>query len=177
MYDDSENRANMPRLLFFTSRLIKASQPKFIFILQATGAAALTAILSSIIQSVDTLSYIKKLGMSVEPSIFINTIFQDMVRMGPAYGIVILIAFIIAFPTARFLQRFIPLPLSLVYPIAGGAAAVVALSIMTMILQITPISSARETLGFLLHGLAGVIGGKLYFRLTDFKRPSQRSSF
>ncbi len=94
---------------------------------------------------------------------------HDFVGMGPAYGAVIALAFLIAFTVAWLVIRVAP-PLRLIgYVLAGAAAVAIALQAMIAVFGTVPIAGARDIYGFSAMVAGGALAG-LAFALVSARR-------
>jgi hypothetical protein len=128
-------------------------------------AVIVTTVLSSAVHSWTIQQGLIALGVEIPTSLALRTGLTDFIGLAPALGGVLAIALTVGFLVAAFLGPRLKIPALIAYPLAGGVAAGVTLAIMRWKMDITPIASAREPLGFALLCLAGAIGG-LVFVLT-----------
>lgn len=122
------------------------------------------------------LAALIELGAEIPFSVRMETIFHDLNGMGPLYAGLIAVGYLVAFPTAGLISRWLAPARTLVY-MASGAFSIHAIlwSIKNLYLDganplfgLNPISGAREPEGYIAQLVAGAIGG-LVFALI--KRP------
>lgn len=143
--------------------------------LKTLGAAVCTTLMACAIQSLTTAQALEGMGIAVSLKLQLDMFLFDVIGMGPAFGGIVLIGFLIAFPCAALLRRYLPMPRTLAYPLAGAACLAVALISMRVLLELTPISSARTDLGFWLLIIAGGIGGRVFARLNTMSQQTASS--
>jgi hypothetical protein len=102
------------------------------------------------------------LGIEIPTATALRTAVGDFIGLAPALGGVLGIALAVGFIVATWLGPRLKVPALLAYPLAGGVAVGVTLAIMRWQMAITPISSAREPLGFALLCGAGALGGLVF---------------
>ena len=95
--------------------------------------------------------------------------------MGPMLGILVAFCFLIAFPVAALIVRFLPNLRTVGYVAAGGVAILAALYSMEAALATVPIAGARTPAGLVAQGVAGAVGGFVFALLS--RRRSQRAKF
>jgi hypothetical protein len=102
------------------------------------------------------------MGVEIPTATAFRTAMGDFIGLAPALGGVLGIALAVAFVVATWLGPRLKVPALLAYPLAGGVAVGVTLMLMRWQMDITPIASAREPLGFALICLAGALGGLVF---------------
>ncbi|GHA04307.1 hypothetical protein GCM10008090_12050 [Arenicella chitinivorans] len=100
------------------------------------------------------ISFATQLKMTIDDFAILQT-------LGMAIGAAFLIAFIIA----AVCHRFIGGAERLWFMVAGMSAVITLLLLMSWQLQLMPIAGARSNLGLLMQGVAGLVGGWLFWRL------------
>lgn len=105
------------------------------------------------------------LGVEIPAGVGLRSAAGDFLGLAPALGGILAIALAVGFLVATLLGPRLKVPVLIAFPLAGGVAVAVTLLIMRWQMNITPIASAREPLGFALLCGAGVIGG-LVFAVT-----------
>ena len=83
------------------------------------------------------------------------------------YAIFASIAFLVAFPIAAVCRRFLPGDRRLWLLIGGAVSIVAGLLLLKAVAGNSPIGGARGPVGLLFQGLAGGIGGWVFFKLTQ----------
>lgn len=133
-------------------------------------ATTITTLVSSIVQTQNTIGHLKDMGLPIDMGTHLSTVGSDIVGMGPAFGAIILIALGVGFLVAFGLLRLgVPLSPHFAYPLAAFCAVIVTFVLMRLVMEMTPISSARTSVGLILHGLAGFIGGRFFARMMSMR--------
>lgn len=134
--------------------------------LKTTGrwllAVIVTTMISSAVHSWTIQQGLTDLGVEIPADVAFQSAATDLVGLGPALGVVLGIALAIGFLIAAWLGPRLKVPALFAFPLAGGAAVGVTLAIMRWQMNITPIASAREPLGFALLCMAGAVGGLIF---------------
>jgi hypothetical protein len=133
-------------------------------------AAAVTAIVGSIIQTQFNLAAIAALGAPAGLGLRLQTTLQDLAGFAPLLGLVTAAGFLPAFLVAALLSRRWPRRRSLLYALAGAAAVSVAIAVMNAMLPITPIGATRSAWGLAALALAGLLGGRAFAALAPGRR-------
>jgi hypothetical protein len=125
-------------------------------------AVIVTTVGISVIHSLRIQTGLAELGVILPFTLRLSTISRDLVGLAPTLGPVVAIALAIGFTVAAVLRPRLPALAWIAYPLAGGAAIVVALVAMHYSYDITPIAGARGPLGLPLFGLVGAVGGWIF---------------
>ena len=141
-------------------------------------AVLVGAVLVSIANTHVVLQALAAVGAEIPAGVRLDAIQRDLVGFGPTLAVLVLIAFLVAFPTAGLVARLLgPGWRRLGYTLAGGTAiAVMMLAITAVYCQIlgatvTPVASSRELQGLLTLALGGAAAGFLYASLTSPSDP------
>jgi hypothetical protein len=102
------------------------------------------------------------LGAEIPGDVALRSAVGDFVGLAPALGGVLAIALAVAFVVAALLGPRLKIAPLVANPLAGAVAVGVTLLIMRWQMNITPIASAREPLGFALLCGAGALGGLVF---------------
>ena len=137
------------------------------------AAVGATAVLGCIASTHFVLRGLTELGVSIGFGEWLSTIGHDVLGMGPMLGILVAVCFLIAFPVAALIVRFLPNLRTVGYVAAGGVAILVALYSMEAALATVPIAGARTPLGLAAQGVAGAAGGFVFALLS--RRRSQQT--
>ena len=122
---------------------------------------AATAATQSVLASLEEMGVVVSLGERLA------TTGADLIGMFPTYGLIIAVALAIALPIATNIARYLPGWRRVGVVTAGAVALIVPHLLMNELLEITPIAAARTTLGVLIQGLAGGVGGYAFYLLRD----------
>lgn len=129
-------------------------------------AVVVTAVGSAFLSSHFVLRALESLGVDVPLSDRFAMYGHDVLGMGPIAGALAAVAFLIAFPVAALIIRFLPALRTLGYLLAGGAAMAVALGLMETVLGMMPVAGARTLGGLIAHAAAGALGGYVFAQMT-----------
>lgn len=126
-------------------------------------AAAAASILGAISHTQMVIADLERSGAAVPPDLRLAMTANDLLGLSTQYAAVIAIALAIGFAVAAVLKRILK-PLALIaYPLAGAAAVVTALILMSLAFDgITPIAGARSAVGLALQSAAGAVGGLVF---------------
>ena len=130
------------------------------------AAVALTAAGSSALSSHFVLRGLEGLGVVIPLEDRFAMYGHDVVGMGSIAGMVAGVGFLVAFPVAALIVRFLPALRTVGYVLAGAAAMGVALLLMQWVLGMMPMAGARTTGGLVAQAVAGGLGGYLFARVT-----------
>ena len=134
----------------------------------AFGFAVVTAVVLGCISHTQfALAAHEAVGYTIPLSDRLSTTLYDITGMGPTFGIVVAIGFLIAFSVAAGVIYFIPSLRTTGYVLAGAAAIVVALEAMSaQFWGTTPIAGARGFWGMSGQAAAGAMGGFVFAILS-----------
>ncbi|NWG45959.1 MAG: hypothetical protein HXY25_05355 [Alphaproteobacteria bacterium] len=132
-------------------------------VLRLVISAAVATVLAAMLHTQFVIGAMQGIGMSVPGSERLAWTAHDILGMGPAYGVVMLAGFLLAFLVAAAVLRLVPGLRAIGYPLAGAAAVATALLLMeTQFNGTMPIAGARSGLGFAAQVLAGAAGGFVF---------------
>lgn len=133
-------------------------------------AAATTAITGSVIQTQFSLAAIASVGAEVPFGLRLHMTLQDLAGFAPMFGGVAAAGFIVAFIAAALLCRLWPGRRGLLYTLAGAAAMLAALLLMSALLPVTGIGAARTPAGVLALTATGALGGWVFAAVAPRRR-------
>jgi hypothetical protein len=125
-------------------------------------AVIVATVLGSIAHTQFVLAGLTELGIEIPVSDRLSTTMHDIAGMGPMFGLIVAIGFLVAMAAAALVYRYARTQRYLVYGVAGA----VALTAMGTVYEITPIAGARTALGFIAQMIAGALGGLAFARVT-----------
>lgn len=131
----------------------------------ATGVLA-TYIVAAIVSTQMILGEVAGLGMPVSFGDRAAATLHDLAGMTMAYLPLIGASLLVAFPVAAVALRYIRLPRTLGYALAGGTAIWALHLIMIATFGMHPVPATRTALGLALQAGAGVVGGYVFARLA-----------
>ena len=140
------------------------------FFLACFLAALVTAILGSIISTQRVIMASIPLNSAyAEQMTFgtrLSTIFQDLIGFGPVLFVLVFLAFLIAMRVAIALSAHFPAMRFMIFLGAGFVAMLAMLRALKFAtFNIDIIAGTRDLTGYILFGLAGIIGGYVFYRI------------
>jgi len=129
--------------------------------------AVLTAYaLAAVAATQSVMARLAEMGVTVPVDVRISTTFSDLINMAGTLLPLLLIALGLGFAVAAIVSRRRPDWKKLGYPLAGFAAVITMYLLMRMVLELTPVAAARSIEGLLLQGVAGAVGGWVFYLLA-----------
>ncbi len=138
----------------------------------AVISAALGFFFASILHTQSVLAKLSEINVTIPIAERFSATWHDLLGMAPSYGLVILVALILAFSITDFINRKLKISSHILYPIAGGVGFLVMLLAMQPLLNVTLIAGARGAMGFSLQVFAGVVAGMCFASLRKQNVPS-----
>lgn len=129
-------------------------------------AVVAVTVLGAVAHTQFVLAGLTDLDIAIPLSERVSMTLHDIGGMGPLYGMIIGLGFLVAMPAAALVFRLAGTQRMLVYAVAGAAAVAVALTVMGMVYDITPIAGARSIAGFVVQMIAGGLGGLIFARVS-----------
>ena len=140
----------------------------FRVILAFLAAVVVAGVLAATASTQFVLAELSGLGVAIPLGARLSMTAQDIVGMGTLYFPIIAVAFLIAFPVAALIVRFLLPGWSIVgFTLAGFVAILSALLVMIAIFGLVPVAGARSIPGMLAQCLAGAAGGYFFARLVQ----------
>jgi len=147
----------------------------FRVILAFLAAVVVAGVLAATASTQFVLAELKGLGVDIPLGARFSMTAHDIVGMGTLYFPIIGVAFLIAFPVAALIVRFLlPGWTTVGYTLAGFVAILSLLLIMIAVFGLIPVAGARSTAGLLAQCLAGGAGGYFFARLLQGAREPAR---
>ncbi len=135
-------------------------------IITAFVAATLAAFLAgSMLATQFILANVSAMGMEVTAGVRLQSTLHDIAGLSTSYLPMVSIALLIAFLVAGLLAKRFPTRRLFLFMLAGAVGLIVIHLLMKALLGLSGIAATRTTLGLLSQGLAGALGGYLYYRL------------
>lgn len=131
-------------------------------VLAFVAAVIVTTILGAAFHTQFVIGRLTDMGIAVSFADRLSTTLHDIAGMAPLFGLVIAGGFLVAFLAGALVFRFAGTQRNVVYAVAGAVAIGVALSLMAMVFNITPIAGARSWAGFIAQMAAGALGGYVF---------------
>ena len=153
-------------MLLSLAKLGEASMVVYLRRLVIFALAVLaTEVLAALASTQFVLAGLTDLGVTVTLGQRLTMSLQDVVGMMGIYLPVLAFALALGFGfTALVLRRLDATWAAWGYPAAGFVAVLAALFTVFSMFDITPIAGARSGAGLLAQGLAGALGGVLFYR-------------
>lgn len=140
---------------FLTTYLV----PFLVAVLVTTG-------LSMVISTQRVIGALQDIGADVGMAERLSMTGYDAFRFGSMFLPFCLIAFLVAMTAASWLKRLKPSLALVFYAGAGFVAMIVMLRLMKMaFFDVNIVAGARDLTGYILIGLAGLIGGIIFWKL------------
>lgn len=136
----------------------------FLLALAATYVTAAAAATQAVMTSLA--------GMGVDVSLAdrLATTLADQVGMFALFAPLLSIALGIGFAVAALVCHWLPGWRRVGYVTAGFAAVVVMHLLLRAVLDVTPVAAARTIVGLTIQGLAGALGGQVFYLVTTARR-------
>ncbi len=128
--------------------------------------AVLTAyVIGAALATQHVLGSLTTMGMNIDFGVWAHATLHDLISMAALYAPLLAIAFLVALPVILLVCRGRPGWRRIGYTTGFFAAVVVMHSLMPMVLNVTPIAATRMFGGLIQQGLAGAVGGYVFYRL------------
>ncbi len=140
------------------------------------AAVLVTFLFASTFATQFIMGNLQDMGMTVTFSDRFSATLHDIGGLSGIYLPLIAVSFIISLPLAAGIIRFVPNLRLIGYVLAGAAGLVAIHLIMKAVLGLTGIAATRTVMGLLSQGLAGAIGGYLFYWLSGMLSKDAASS-
>ena len=134
-------------------------------------AVVATTLLGSILATQFVLAELATMQVEVPLTLRLETTVHDVIGMSPTYAPIVAGALLVAFLVAALLTYFVPLPRRRWYLVGGFVGIIAALLLVKAVLGGTPISGAKDSLGLIAQGIAGLFGGWIFAKLCPEREP------
>ena len=131
------------------------------------GAVTGAFLLGSILATQFILGNVADMGMDVSLGVRLQATLHDIGGLASTYLPLIAVTFLIALLIATGLLKVFPSRPGLLYLLAGGLALVSLHLTMKAVLGLTGVAATRTAAGLLSQGLAGVLGGYIFYRIRS----------
>lgn len=132
-----------------------------------SGAVVGAFLLGSVLATQVILGNVQEMGMVVSTGVRLQATLHDIAGLASSYLPLMAVAFLIALLVAAGLLKLFPSHPLLLYVLAGAVAVVTLHLTMKAVLGLSGIAATRSTLGLMGQGLAGALGGYLYFTIRN----------
>ena len=137
--------------------------------IRSIGAFAVAVLVAYLIGAAlatqHVLGSLTTMGMNIDFGVWAHATLHDLFGMAATYAPLLAIAFLVAMPVILLICRGRPGWRRIGYTTGFFAAVVVMHSIMPMVLNVTPVAATRMFGGLIQQGLAGAVGGYVFYRL------------
>lgn len=137
--------------------------------LRVLGAYAMAVLSTYLLASVAATQWVMaslgEMGYPVSSSERLATTAADLWGMLPTYGLIVAVAMAIGLGVASLVGKLVPGLRAVALICAGVVALVGTHLILEQVLDVVPLAAARTAGGLLAQGLAGGVGGYLYYLL------------
>lgn len=137
-------------------------------------AVVTTVAVGSVAQTQFNMSRIQALGAEIGLGTRLATTWHDLLNFTPAYALLVSIAFVIAWPAAGLLKRWLPDQRTPLFTLAGFSAIWVMIAIMNRALPVTAIGATRNLAGVIVLSLVGAAAGFMYTRIVSVAEHGKR---
>ncbi|HEY5644351.1 MAG TPA: hypothetical protein VIS76_00280 [Pseudomonadales bacterium] len=129
-------------------------------------AAVLVAyVIGAALATQHVLGALTMMGMNIDFGIWAHATLHDLFGMFATYGPLIGVAFLVALPVVLLACRGRPEWRRPAYVVGFFAAMIVMHLLMPAVLNVNPVAATRFFGGLMLQGLAGAVGGYVFFLL------------
>ena len=129
------------------------------------AAVAATYVVGAWLATQHVLGALVEMGIDVDFAMWADASLHDLAGMLPTYGPLITVALAIGLGVAALIARNRAGWLRIGYVTAGFFAIIVMHLVMRQVLDVTPVAATRILSGLIYQGLAGAIGGYVFWRL------------
>tara|TARA_E500000318_G_scaffold7581_1_gene7028 strand:- start:2 stop:460 length:459 start_codon:yes stop_codon:yes gene_type:complete len=131
------------------------------------AAVLVLIVLAVITQSLFVLSALTAVGAEIGAGDALAMLGDDLIGLGPLYGIFIALGLAVALLAAALVSRLLPVPRGWVFSAAGVVCMLVMLTLMKEVFfGVQIIAGARSMTGLLVQAVAGGIAGVVFVLLT-----------
>lgn len=128
-------------------------------------AVLVTYFLAAVAATQSVVASLEEMGLPVTFGQRLGATFHDLLGMSPSFLPLIAVGLAIAFLVSAFLSARIGMR-TLLYCLAGGAAVVAVHLGLQIAFDIVPVAAARSGAGLAIQGLAGVVGGLVFAKIS-----------
>ncbi len=129
------------------------------------AAVVTTSICAVLAGTQRVLAQLQALDVPISFNVRLQTSAEDLLGMGPVFGLVVALAWGLAMPVALWLRPRLQISVTASLVLAGAAAMLSSWLLMQLALGMMPIAGARGGWGLAWLTLAGAAGGWLAARL------------
>jgi hypothetical protein len=127
------------------------------------AAVLVTYVIAAVLATQHVLGALTMMGMNIDFGIWAHTTLHDLFGMFATYAPLIAVAFLAALPVILLICRGRPEWRRIGYLVGFFTAIIVMHLVMPLVLNVNPVASTRLFSGLLQQGLAGAVGGYVFF--------------
>ncbi len=140
------------------------------------AAVLATYVLGAIFVSQGNIASVLAMGFEVTLAQRLDAAVHDVTHMFDIYLPVIAVAMLIALAVASLIIRFVP-NLRLIGYVLAGITGMIAIHVaVKMVFGISGIAPTRSMIGLLAQGLAGGVGGYVFYLLCPVKKAAESAA-
>ena len=128
-------------------------------------AVLVTYLIGAALATQHVLGALTVMGMNIDFGVWAHATLHDLIGMAATYAPLLAVAFLVALPVILLICRGRPGWRRIGYTTGFFAAVIVMHWLMPMVLNVTPVAATRQFGGLIQQGLAGAVGGYLFYRL------------
>lgn len=133
-------------------------------ILAFVVAVLITYLIGASLATQHVLGALTEMGMNIDFGVWAHATLHDLIGMFATYAPLIAVAFLVALPVVLLICRGRSGWLRFGYTTGFFVAVIVLHLAMTAVLDVTAVAATRFFGGLLQQGLAGAVGGYLFYR-------------
>ena len=138
-----------------------------------SGAVLAAFVTASVLATQFILANVSAMGMDVSASVRLQTTLQDIAGLSGSYLPMIAVALLIALAIAGRLAKRFPGQRLFLFMLAGAVGLIAIHLLMKAVLGLSGIAATRTLAGLLSQGLAGALGGYVFFAIRQASTESQ----
>ena len=116
------------------------------------------------------LANVAALGPEVDFAVRLQATGHDLLGLATSYLPLIAVGFLLGLPVAAGLAKLLPDQRMLLYIVAGAVAVIAIHLLIKAVLGLSAVAATRTLAGLLSQGLAGAVGGYLFYRLRSARQ-------
>ena len=131
------------------------------------AAVIVAYVLGAIFVSQGNIGSVVALGFDITIAQRIEAAVHDIANMVDIYLVLVAVSLLMGLPVAKVLIRVYPNMSFSIYVLSGFLAMIALPVIMNVVLGVSGIAPTRLPLGLFAQGIAGAVGGCVFWRLTE----------
>ena len=131
------------------------------------AAVIVAYVLGAIFVSQGNIGSVVALGFDITIAQRIEAAGHDIANMMDIYLVLVAVSLLMGLPVAKVVIRVYPNMSLSIYVLSGFLAMIALPVIMNVVLGVSGIAPTRLPLGLFAQGIAGAVGGCVFWRLTE----------